>query len=281
MYDGRFKTILETILNGDLSKEETERRLQAEIDRELSRPLDAEVDMELVEKCQELIWALKTNGKIPYPDHLQENKQKLIQKLERSSDGKQRAFFRRFVVVAAALVLVLGVSLVSIRWIGAHSSPDGQQYIVQGYEISTDLIKKCIAEHEYSEQYTTALRSEAEAYMGYEIPLPSELLGRYTCQKYQIDALPLWVQCICRYSCDDYAVSITVYYLTEPNDSVLFFEQDNRGETLSIAGAEVYVSSNVDNTALTWIEDNIVYDMLGQFTVEQGLDIVSEIRGKR
>ncbi len=278
MNDGRFETILKTILNGDLSKKEIERRLQEVIDEELSGPLDAPADMELVEKCQSLLWELATNGSIPYPDHVEESKQKLVQKLEQPSFGRRTSFLRRLFVVAAAFVLVCGLSLISIRWITGTSSPDGEQYIVQGHEITVDMIQHCIAEHMEDGWYTTTSKAEVEEYLGFDILVPSLLAGKYNCESYEVNILPIWIQCMCNYAYGDQTISIMIYFLTDVNDTVLFMEQNEVGDIIQVDDLKVYVSENVDNIALTWSEGNIVYDMMGKLTVEQGLEIVSELR---
>lgn len=277
MNDGRFETILKTILNGDLSKKEIERRLQEVIDEELSGPLDAPADMELVEKCQSLLWALVTNGSVPYPDHAEENKQKLMQKLEQPASGRRTSFLR-WLVVAAALLLVCGLSVMSIHWIEGTSSPDGEQYIVQGNEITVDVIQRCIAEHMEDAWYTTTSKTDVEEYLGFDILVPSLLAGKYNCVGYEVNILPIWIQCMCNYAYGDQTVNIMIYFLTDVNDTVLFMEQNEVGDTVHIADLDVYVSENVDNIALTWSDGNIVYDMMGKFSVDQGLQMVNELR---
>lgn len=275
--DGRFTTILKTILNGDLSKNEMERRLQEIIDDALSGPLDAPADMELVEQCQSLLWALKTNGSIPYPDHAQENKQQLMQRLATNPSPKGRPLLRRVIAVAAILVLVLGLSVVSIQWISGKSTPDGQQYIVQGHEISTDLIQKCIAENLAQGSLITTSREEAEAFLGFEISLPDTLLGKYTCEEYYVFILPIWVQCRLDYIFEDQVIGVMAYYLTDVNDSILFTEQDENGEYLYINDKKAYLASNVGITSITWIDNNTVYYLSGSFSSDQAIEIFNEI----
>ena len=195
MKDGRFETILKTILYGDLSKQEMERRLQEVIDEELSGPLNAPADMELVEKCQSLLWELSVNGSVPYPDHAEESKQKLIRKLEEASSNRRTGFLRRAIAVAAAIVLLCGLSVMSIRWFEGTSTPDGQQYVIRGQEITTEMVAKAIAEHQGDGKLVTTSKTEAEEYLGFEIPLPEQLLGEYVCDQYAVHMLPAWAQC--------------------------------------------------------------------------------------
>lgn len=281
MHDGRFETILKTILQENASKEEIERRLQAVIDEELSGPLmDMSADMELVQKCQSLLWTLKTNGAFPYPDHAQENKQKLLQKLQRPASEKKQRLVYRLVVAAAAAVLVLGLGLISLRRYCGNSTPDGQQYIIKGHEITTEMVARAIAKHGDDEYFETSSKEEAEAFLGFDIPVPSQLLGKYTCEQYYIHMLPFWVQSVCDYTHNEQSIQTTVYYLTNVKDSVLFLEQDNSGENYSVNGTKIYVSKNVDYNTLTWIEDNVVYRVSGVFDLEKGIEIVNKIRGE-
>lgn len=282
MNDGRFETILKTILNGDLSKKEIERRLQEVIDEELSGPLDAPADMELVEKCQSLLWELATNGSIPYPDHAEENKQKLVQKLEQPSFGRRTSFLRRLIVVAAAFVLVCGLSLISIRWITGTSSPDGEQYIVQGHEITSELIQNCIAEQTVgnNSQYITSSKKDAENYLGFQLPLPDKLCKTFEMEKIYINVLPIWIQCKCNYSFAGREISVNLYFVVEMSDAILFTEQDDNGTYVYEDGVKVYMSNNAGNIALTWAEQNVVYDLSEIASIEQGLEIFREIRRK-
>lgn len=279
MHDGRFETILKTILQENPSKEEIERRLQAVIDEELSGPLmDMSADMELVQKCQSLLWTLKTNGAFPYPDHAQENKQKLLQKLQRPASEKKQRLVYRLAVAAAAAVLVLGLGLISLRWYCGNSTPDGQQYIIKGHEITTEMVARAIAEHGAEGQFITSSKEEAENYLGFEIPVPSQLLGKYTCDQYLVHILPFWAQSVCIYTHNEQSIQTTVYYLTDVKNSVLFLEQNDSGEDYSVNGTKIYVSKNVDKNVLTWVEGNVVYDVSGVFSVEQGIEIIKEIR---
>ncbi len=280
MHDGRFETILKTILQENPSKEEIERRLQAVIDEELSGPLmDMSADMELVQKCQSLLWTLKTNGAFPYPDHAQENKQKLLQKLQRPASEKKQRLVYRLAVAAAAAVLVLGLGLISLRWYRGNSTPDGQQYIIKGREITTEMVARAIAEHGDDEYFETSSKEEAEAFLGFDISVPSQLLGKYTCERYLVHILPVWAQCRCVYICDEQKIGVMLYYLTDVKDSVLVVEQNSDGDDYSMNGEKIYISKNVDQIVLTWIENNIVFDVSGVANVEQGLEIIKEIKG--
>ena len=142
------------------------------------------------------------------------------------------------------------------------------------------MIQHCIAEHMEEGQFTTTSREEAEAYLGFRIPLPDQLLDGYECQKYYLNATPLWIQCMCDYIHDEKCISITLYCLTDVNDSILFMEQNNDGERININGMEVYTSKNTDNSSFILTDNNIVIHIIGKFELDQGIMIVKDIRRK-
>lgn len=275
--DGRLETILKAILQEGLSKKEAERRLQTVIDDELSGPLGKAADMALVEKCQSLLWTLKTNGSLPYEDHALENKQKLMQKLEEKPE-KKRTNLHRVILAAAALIAVLGLGFAGLRWIRGASNRDEQQYILRSSEISADVIEKSVAAHGEECNFSTASREEAEAYLGFQIPLPSELLGEYEISKLSISILPYWTECMVYYSHNDEYIRIKLFFVADYNEFKLFFEQNEKGTNISLNGKKVYVSENKGKKALTWIENNVVYDVFQIGDLEQGKQIFNEIR---
>ncbi len=277
MNDGRFETILKTILNGDLSKKEIERRLQEVIDEELSGPLDAPADMELVEKCQSLLWELATNGSIPYPDHAEESKQKLVQKLEQPSFGRRTSFLRRLFVVAAAFVLVCGLSLISIRWIRKSSSPDGQQYVIQGNEINIDVITNCIAERLGNTELITDDYSQLVGYLGFDPKLPTKLMNIYQRTTSYAYVLPDWIECDTKYVWGDKNIYVIVYYLVNPEDCTLFLEQNEEGTTISLSNIDIYASENINKRTLTWSKDFYVFCVSGEFAEDNDKQIVYEL----
>lgn len=262
MEDGRFLTILKTILYGDLSKQDAEKLLQDEIDRELSGPLDRPSDRALVEKCQSLLWEMKTAGAVKYPDHALENKQKLIQKLNRPANRPKLFSVRKWIVAAAALVLLCGLSMGSIFWSRGTSTPDEQQYVIQSYRISPELIQKVVGEQE-DQRLVTSSRAEAEAFLGFDLPVPETFLGRFACESYEINVLPIWVQCRCEYSDQEEHVGVTLYFMTGVEDNALYFEQDSVGEDIIIDRINVHAATNYDRNTLTWMEENVVYRVIG------------------
>lgn len=276
--EGRLETIVNAILQGELSKEEAERRLQAVIDEELSGPLEKQADMELVGKCQSLLWALKTNGQIPYEDHASQNKQKLLQKLEAKMPEKKRPLTFRLGMAAAAVVLLLGLGFFSAQWLRGESGKDQQQYILQGSELFAGLVPPVTADFGEVSRLTTASREEAEAFLGTEIPLPSRLMGEYTAVRYDMGILPHSAFCQVIYACGEDRIAINLDFVTDFEEFRTTFEQRREGKEVEVAGARVYTSDNMGRHFFVWTEGNVVHHLYIVPGYEEGLQIVNEIR---
>lgn len=118
MQDEQVNKILRQLEQGNLSEAEAEKMLQQIIDQALSGKLDAPVDMALVERCQSLIWNLRTKGQFPYQDHALKNQRKLERKLERES-RKKRDLPLIKAAVAACLFVLIFPALPGNGWTGA------------------------------------------------------------------------------------------------------------------------------------------------------------------
>lgn len=274
----RLESIVNAAMRDELSKDEAERRLQAVIDEELSGSLDKKANMALVDKCQSLLWALKTNGQIPYVDHASENKQKLLQKLEAKKQEKKRSPAFRLVIVASAVAVLIGLGFVSGQWLQGHSGKDQQQYILRGSEMNIGLVPSGMAEFDEVSRLTTASREEAEAFLGTEIPLPSRLMGDYTAVRYDMGILPQSAFCQVIYACGEDRVAVNLDFVTDYEDFRTTFEQSREGKEVEVAGARVYTSDNMGRQFFVWTEGNVVYHLYIVPGYEEGLQIVNEIR---
>lgn len=270
------EAIVNAVMRGEISKSEAERRLQAVIDEELSGPLEKKADRLLVDKCQSLLWTLKTNGQIPYVDHASENKQKLLQKLEAKKREKQRS--PAFRLAAAAVVLLLGLGFFSVQWLQGESGNDQQQYILYGSEVFAGRIPPVMADFGEVSQFTTASREEAEAFLGVKLPVPSRLLGEYTAVQYDMSILPYSTFCRVQYACGEDRVVIHLDFVTNFEEFRTTFEQSREGTEVEVAGARVYTSDNRGRHFFVWTEENVVYDLCVVPGYEEGLQIVNEIR---
>ena len=80
--------ILNAIEYGNLSTEETRRRLEELIDYEINKT-DAPANIEIVDECEKLLWALNTKGKLPFISNLKSNKQSVLKRINRPFNIRQ------------------------------------------------------------------------------------------------------------------------------------------------------------------------------------------------
>ena len=80
--------ILNAIEYGNLSTEETRRRLEELIDNEINKT-DAPANIEIVDECEKLLWALNTKGKLPFISNLKSNKQSVLKRINRPFNAHQ------------------------------------------------------------------------------------------------------------------------------------------------------------------------------------------------
>ena len=154
--------ILKAIDFGLLHNDEMERRLMDLIMEEAERT-DGPADEELILTCLDLMDVLQ--GRAHEVDMVRINalNQRIanaIQKMKKR-EKRRRTAFRAIGAIAAALVLIvaLGVPL-RWTWFESWSTPDEQQHVIMGHEISVEMVASAIAENEAKEPITfQAVRS--------------------------------------------------------------------------------------------------------------------------
>lgn len=102
--------ILNAIEHGNLSTEETRRRLEELIDNEINKT-NAPANMKIVDECEKLLWELNTKGNLPFISKLESNKHAVIKRINKSYDIKRIA---KFSIQVASIVAVLFISIISL-----------------------------------------------------------------------------------------------------------------------------------------------------------------------
>ncbi len=132
------RTIMVEILNaieyGNLSVDETRRRLERLIDIEIEKT-DAPANKPLVEECEKLLWELNTNGKLPFVSHLEENQSAVLRDFRNHQNLRMfgKYALRIGIVAAALFVFAIGAEVLLHReWLDTTTSSDGEQFIIYG-----------------------------------------------------------------------------------------------------------------------------------------------------
>ncbi len=275
MQDKQVNKILRQLEQGNLSEAEAEKMLQQIIDQALSGKLDAPVDMALVERCQSLIWNLRTKGQFPYQDHALKNQRKLERKLKRESRKKRCLPLIKAAVAAGLFVLIF--TGIAWRWVDGRSTPDRQQYILQGHEIASTSTEYALAQPVSDDRIYTDSKEEAIAFLGFDPGFPQVLMDNYLASQYQFTILPIWIDCQVIYRSPDDIISLSMYYLLNPEEFYYSIEQNDTGYEQTICGYNAYITQNIDRTILTWSEDNRVYVASGHFLPEDFSAIIQAV----
>ena len=278
--------ILEAIEYGHLSYEEIERRLNKTIDDELSGSLDSEYNATKVELCNSLLWQLKTHGKLELHTPSENIKEK-IQSNHTVYKHKKAVLHRSICAVAAVLVFVVGVTLLSgispIQWFTSKSSEDEQQYIVELNSISIDTISKAIAEHSESGilSLSTSDYSELIHFLGFDPFIAPDIAGSYTIDKYNARVSQDNIFLSCRYrntlTASDLSLVLREYFYLSSDQAYTRFEQDKEGDQITIHGIMVYKYMNSNRTNYVWIHNNTVYSVTTDASGEDCEKLLNDI----
>ena len=149
------KQILHAIEGGTLPPEEIQKRLMDIIQKE-SEKTNEPANEEIISACLDLMERLQGRLHEDEPERIIAMKQRIAEAIEEKAQNKKhrQKGFRAVTAIAAAVVLLLAGLSFSLRltWMKGKSTPDGQQHVIMGHEITADAVAKRIAEHGASGQ---------------------------------------------------------------------------------------------------------------------------------
>ncbi len=262
-----FERILHAIDYGKLSYEETERRLQKIIDSE-SNQLDHPADAKLLEACYSLLLQLHKHGKVSFESHHASN-WKAIQRRLSVQEPKHRSW-RAVAFAAAAVVALFCMAFPAIRWFHTTSTPDEQQYTIQGHEITAQMISTALAEHQSHEQFVLNTLAEVEALVGFLPRIPEMLNSGEKAIRYEVFFYPEELQITACYAKEKNSLNQLLYmidYYTDMENAYASIEQASIGSNTMINQHSIYLSSNSDYTVACWLENCSVHTLSIENTV--------------
>ena len=278
------KEILKVIEFGTLPIEETKRRLEELVDYEITRK-DAPANIELITACDDLLWELKTEGKIVFESHFNENlkivKDKVFSRKHISHLNMHRA--KRCLIVAATILFCIGL-LGGYEWLNGTSSPDEQQFVISGETVDVDIISKCIASHNDFTEFRTTKWEEVVTFLGFEPANLEDVLHDWSIYEYVISVTPVEISFTARFLHDtnkeNHLVFNTNYY-SIAEDAHWTFEQNKEGTESIIHGEKVYISKNIDRNTAMWIDGNILSKVSCDLSKDKLLHITSLLLGEK
>ncbi len=255
--------VFETIEYGQLSREETEKRLNQIIEEELSGPVDADYDAAKVELCNSLLWQLQTHGKIESQSPSDIAKANI--KRDFAARKRKTTRVRRFICAAAAILVVfLGLTALDvispIQWFTIKPINDEQQFLIEGHSISVDVIDKAIAEHLMAERTSLSTNEYSELidFLGFDPEMPLSIAANYEAVQYEAHVRNRSIRISCQYGEDPSIVLFLTMY-RDVDQAHAQYEQDQEGVCIYVNGFQIYKYTNNDRVNYLWINNAAIY----------------------
>ena len=277
--------ILKAIDFGLLPTDEMDRRLMDLIMKEADRT-DGPADEELILTCLDLMDVLQGRAHevdMVRIDALNQRIANAIQKTKKR-EKRRRTAFRAIGAIAAALVLIvaLGVPL-RWTWFESWSTPDEQQHVIMGHEISVEMVASAIAENEMKEPIVVSDFSEFEEHLGFNPSLPTTLCQRWVANYGLIRYFSGYISVVAMYSDSenpDSNITCTINYFTDIDYAYFSFEQNAEGEKVSLGNTDVYLSDNIERNSATWYNKNMYAQIAGHITSEEAIELLKNLIGE-
>ena len=277
--DTRLSTakILNAINYGTLSQEETVRRLEELVRLELEKGGE-ESDVELITQAEDLLQEMLAKDAQPIESREAETKATVLRRIavEKKCQHIQKAALKVASVAAAFMVLLIGDGILNRGWFKKYSTPDRQQYVVQGQEINPGIISEGVADNELrTGELTTTNLDEAIKFLGFEPDLPTWMPEGWKLTNYEVGVVTdeTIIKATYVVNADDIIVFIQKKY-TDLDNAYTSFEQNAEGHVITIGNTEVYYSENINRVRYNWKKENDVFSLSGNLTNEDANQII-------
>lgn len=276
--DTRLSTakILNAINYGTLSQEETVRRLEELVRLELEKGGE-ESDVELITQAEDLLQEMLAKDAQPIESREAETKAAVLRRIavEKKRQHIRKAALKVASVAAAFMVLLIGDGILNRGWFKKYSTPDGQQYVVQGQKIDPGIISEGVADNEpRTGELTTTNLDEAIKFLGFEPDLPTWMPEGWKLTNYEVGVVTDETIIKATYvNADDIIVFIQKKY-TDLDNAYASFEQNAEGHVITIGNTEVYYSENTNRVRYNWKKENDVFSLSGNLTNEDANQII-------
>lgn len=274
--------IMKAIEYGNLPADETQRRLMELIQKEANRT-DSPADEELISACMDLLERLQ--GREYEEDEmriaaLNQRISDAIQKKQQRQEHRRTAF-RAVGAIAAALVLIVGIG-VPLRWTWFErwSTPDEQQHVIMGHEITVDMVASAIAENETNEPIVVSDFSEFEKHLGFDPGIPSNLGDEWIAEYGSIRYFSGYVQIVAIYArgdVPDNGITCAISYFTDVEYAYFSFEQTHEGKLKRIDDFDLYISENNERSSICWYNKMMHARLSGRVDVNEAIVLFMEL----
>ena len=254
--------ILNAIEYGNLSTEETRRRLEELIDNEINKT-DAPANIEIVDECEKLLWTLNTKGKLPFISNLKSNKQSVLKRINRPFNARQVTKFTFQVASLAAIIFIYVIGfdiLFRKEWTIDYSTPDEQQYIIQGQTYDPNIVDSASATEDQKEKsLSTTNYSNVIHFLGFDPLIDNHISSEWVAEKYACFVSHSNSTFRAYYKSERGEIRLIIDYFNDISDIKTFIEQNNDGCQSQIRNYNVYYTTNNGTIVATWTSENKIY----------------------
>ena len=263
------KQIMQAIENGTLPTDETQRRLIALIEEEANRT-DGPADENLISACVDLLERLQGRTNVAEEARIAALNERIAAAIARNEKHRRMATMAlRLVAAAAVLLLLVGVRF---SWFEHSDTPDGQQHVITGQEITVEMVQAAIAENVGKGTFETTNLQELREIIGFDPNNPETIDDEWRVSAYVVRFARNLLQISATYVCetnDAYSIKLVANCYADKGDAYTTFEQSEKGKDIVVDNQVVYVSNNINRVVACWNIDNIVYEMGGNLEESQ------------
>lgn len=254
-----------SLASGELTGSELVRRLQVMIHNELTKP-EEEVDIEFIEACSSLIERIYPKIAERPEGYYEEQEAKFKLRLKQEEKAlRHRRVLRPVIAIAAVLIIAfLGIGSIQFRWFTRESTPDQQQLIIQGHEVSVDMVEKAIAEHLEEGYFETNNINELGAFLNFPLEHLDlhehgwDISNSWTyLQESSIETSILYV------NGEDKSMEIwyDIVWFIDVENAIVSIEQNESGFDKNIAGKKIHYLRNCSQNSYVWIDNMVLHNV--------------------
>lgn len=279
----KLQAIVSALDNGRLTPLEVCRRLKLILEKEYDKPT-SDRNEELVLVCEKLLYEIYT--KSPYVSRKEESKKALKERLKAVPRRFSLFVHRSLIAVCVLFVIAVGVEvLFGHEWLTGTSSPDEEQYQIEGHKAEVNTLPDGHADSEdtYGQLRTSNL-DEVQAFLGYTPELPTWLPEGWALKDYHVIRAPAITKFSIRYvnkAANDYLLTYSFVVYGDINQATIAFEQERSGVAMSVDGISVYISDNTIERNSIWIDGKTCFCISGLLTDDETVAIIKSIRKDR
>ncbi len=273
------------VLSGRITYDDIVKRLTMAIETEY---LKESPNLDFIDCCEDFLWEIKAAEKQRFVSVSDRYLKTIGQRTEvvvpnHSRNASEMGFAKRIMLISAAFAVLICLTqgAIHFEWFTQRSSTDEQQYIIQGHEVTLDIINKSIAEHEAYSEIRTDKWDELCDFLGFSPSIvdAEAFLAKEVHFEAYIEPDVIIVNILYETSPGVAEALLAMQFYTNPSEALFMFEQDANGEIVYLHDHSVYVASNMERISISWVTNSTVTLLHGLFEKEHGLAIVDELIG--